>query len=76
MDNSVGINGKDMPAEADADYAMPVRATETGYGASVQEIERGWLDEPMDDSDSRVGEWPMPQTPRGFLYRGMFPIDR
>lgn len=69
-------NGQDMPFGGIGGDDLPERPCETGYGATVQEIEMGYLAEPADDTDSRIGEMPMPQGPRGFLPRPPFSIDR
>lgn len=50
MDTS---KGRDMPSENDgSDYDMPVRPAQPGYGATAEDIARGYLkpaEPPVDD---------------------------
>ena len=82
-------NGKDMPGD-NPPYELRKRPTETGYGATVQEVNIGYRTVENADTDSRIGVLPMPTTrvtvkdepppistePRGFLPRPSIPIDR
>ena len=84
-----GIDGKDMPGDNDP-YPISKRPTETGYGATTQDIDTGYLNVANADTDSRIGVLPMPTRsvtvtntpppidtePRGFLPRPSIPIDR
>jgi hypothetical protein len=90
MANTQDANGKDMPMGGIEISDMKKRATETGCGATVQEIECGYRTIANADSDSQIGVLPMPTRsvsvvagpppidpmPRGFLPRLPFPIDR
>jgi hypothetical protein len=89
-DYTQDANGKDMPGDNPA-YDLKKRATETGYGATTQDIDTGYLNVANADTDSRIGVLPMPTTsitesdrpsisidvgPKGFLPRPSIPIDR
>lgn len=64
-----------MKTTRDGDY-MRECPTETGYGASTADIERGYLmPNPDAPGDGGVNEYPMPGRV-GFLYRGPFLMDR
>lgn len=55
--------GKNMPGE-DGDYACPVRPPGGGYGATTQDITRGYRRIPNTDTDSRTGTYPPSPTLR------------
>ena len=85
-------NGRDMPTDGIAGDDLGRRATETGYGATVQDIQAGYLTIANADTDSRIGVLPMPTRkitevmdgslsitdtmPEGFLPRPSVAIDR
>jgi hypothetical protein len=68
------VKGRDLP---DRVPDLPIRPAEVGYGAVADDVGRGYVnvDTPPLAGDDRAGEIPLP-TPKGFLYRGPFPIDR
>jgi hypothetical protein len=78
MNSSTGMKGRDMPAVDNPDYDPAMRATETGFGASIEDINRGWCVEQENASDPQTGAlpMPMPEEPFGFLWRGRLAIDR
>ncbi len=83
-------NGRDMPTDGIGGDDLKMRATETGYGATVQDIQAGYLTIANADTDSRIGVLPMPTRkiteadgpppidtmPEGFLPRPSIAIDR
>lgn len=53
-----GARGRDLPG-GDPDSLLPVRRTEGGYGASADDIARGYkIVPPHDGGDPRIGPWP------------------
>jgi hypothetical protein len=54
-----GAKGKDLPG-GDPNPLLPVRPTEGGYGASADDIARGYKVVSPNDTggDPRIGPWP------------------
>lgn len=50
--------GRNMPGEMDGNYDMPVRPAGPGYGATAEDIARGYSVIPNVDTDSRTGTYP------------------
>jgi hypothetical protein len=83
-------NGRDMPTDGIAGDDLKMRATETGFGATTQDVDAGYLTIANADTDSRIGVLPMPTRkitevdgpppidtmPEGFLPRPSIAIDR
>lgn len=68
-------NGKDMPTGDMEAGGMKMRATETGYGATVQEINAGYCTVPETDTDSRIGVMAMGVPPPRISLVGTNPMD-
>ncbi len=55
--------GRDLPIGGAIDADLPVRPAMGGYGASDQDIARGYRPIPYTDTDARTG--PYPAAPPG-----------